>query len=73
MTTITPYPKFPAGMTILQAMSLGLLPAQVQVLNAGTGRPSATVQKLLSSGALSTSDLASSLTFSMPYANYGGH
>jgi hypothetical protein len=73
MTIDFPAPVIPAGYTILQAMALGLLPAQTKILNQGVGRPANTVAHLLSVGFLSPGALASTLVFDAPNANYAGN
>jgi hypothetical protein len=75
MTIILPQPQIPAGMTILEAIARGYLPAQVRVLNAGTGLPNNTLQSLLATGAVKNSTLASTLQYEVKsgFAVYGGY
>jgi len=72
MTQFFPSPVIPAGLTVLAALSLGYLPAQTQVTGFGTGATNPTVAQLVSSGLLSLSAPASTLTFSSPETRYGG-
>ncbi len=81
MTKLNPLPGIPPQMSVLAAMSAGLVPANAQVTGLGTGGPNNTVLADLSSGdtpgaGQSASDLfgnspASSLTFDSP-VKYGG-
>jgi hypothetical protein len=63
----------PPGITILQAMAIGALPAQTQVTGFGTGAANPTIMQLVSSGLVQLSALASSLTYASPSCNYGGN
>jgi hypothetical protein len=80
MTIILPQPTVPTGMTVLEALTLGYLPAQVRVINAGSGLPNSTLHSLLSTGAVSHATLASSLQYEVlnphglvQFATYGGY
>lgn len=81
MTKTNPLPGIPPNMSVLAAMSAGLLPANVQLTNFGTGGPNHTLLSDLSGGDapgygtvpsdLSANAAASAVTFSAPPA-YGG-
>lgn len=81
MTKLNPLPGIPPQMSILAALSAGLLPANAQITNFGTGGPSQTIMTDLSTGdspgsGLVPSDLvtnapASALAFASPIT-YGG-
>jgi hypothetical protein len=73
MTMLFPTPTIPAGMTVMAAMTLGLLPVETQITNFGSSLPNATVGACISSGLLSPAALASTLTYAATYANYGGN
>lgn len=81
MTKLASLPGIPPQMSVLAAMSAGLLPANAQVTNFGTGGPSSTILTDLSTGdapgsGLVPSDVApnlpaSALAFATPIG-YGG-
>jgi energy-converting hydrogenase Eha subunit A len=71
LTQIFPVPVVPAGTTILQAMALGILPAQLALTGFGVGAVAPSLASLISSGAVNPSALFSTLTFANP-ANYEG-
>jgi hypothetical protein len=73
MTIIVPHPTPPAGMTIIEAISRGYLPADVQILNLGAGLPNPTIALALSTGRITHSTQCASLVFASPYASYGGY
>jgi hypothetical protein len=72
MTIIVPHPQPPAGMTLLEAMARGYLPADVQITNLGAGLPNPTIALALSTGRITHATLCSTLAFAAPYASYGG-
>lgn len=72
MTIIIPRPQAPAGMTILEAITRGYLPADVQITNLGAGLPNPTIALALSTGRITHATLCSALVFAAPYASYGG-
>jgi hypothetical protein len=81
MTKLFTLPGIPPNFSVLAAMSAGLLPANAQITNFGTGGPSATLLTDLSTGDFPgagpvPSDVAanlpaSALTFATP-VGYGG-
>ncbi len=71
MAQIFPQPTPPAGYTILQAMAVGLLPAETQIAGYGSGNNS--IANLISSGQVSPAALCSTLTYASPNANYSGN
>lgn len=81
MTKVFTLPGIPPQMSVLAAMSAGLIPANAQITGLGSGGPNATIMTDLSTGDspgngfvpsdLLSNALASSLTFSTP-VGYGG-
>jgi hypothetical protein len=72
VTIIAPQPVVPAGMTILAALTSGLVPAQIQVSGFGTGAVNPTLASLISDGLVNPSALYSTLSIANP-AVYGGN
>jgi hypothetical protein len=70
MTQIFP-PLVPPGMSTLEAMSRGLLPANVLVTGTGT-TGTASVMSLLATDVLSGNGAGNAITFSSP-AGYAGN
>lgn len=73
MSIILPQLAIPPNTSIAAALSLGLLQADVQITNLGTGQPNPTVGYALASGLINSQAQASSLTFASPSAQYGGN
>jgi hypothetical protein len=72
LTQIFPQPVIPAGQTILQAMSSGILPAQTLIQGFGVGAVCPSLAQLISDGLVNPSALASTLSIANP-AGYAGN
>jgi hypothetical protein len=71
MSIILPQLPLPPSISIGCALSLGLIQADVQITNLGTGQPNPTIGYALSSGLINSQAPASTLTFGTN-TQYGG-
>jgi hypothetical protein len=72
MSNPNPIPGIPPNMSLLAALSAGLISANTQITNAGIGEPNPTIMRNLSKAHLAANLAESSLTLVTPSPIYGG-